>query len=145
MPPKPRKFTVPKLDAVPDTLDFRDRMFEPTLVEVPTEIPLSDYRQHQVPILDQGSEGACTGFGLASVANYLLRRRKVMPDRKPVSPRMFYEMAKRYDEWPGENYEGSSARGAMKGWHAHGVCAEDKWPYAAKKGKTDFRKRAQGR
>ena len=39
MPPKPRKFTVPKLDAVPDTLDFRDRMFEPTLVEVPTEIP----------------------------------------------------------------------------------------------------------
>jgi len=138
MPPKPRKFTVPKLDAVPDTLDFRDRMFEPTLVEVPTKIPLSDYRQHQVPILDQGSEGACTGFGLASVANYLLRRRKVMPDTKPVSPRMFYEMAKRYDEWPGENYEGSSARGAMKGWHAHGVCAEDKWPYAAKKGKSDF-------
>ena len=24
------------LDARPDTLDFRDRMFEPTLVEVPT-------------------------------------------------------------------------------------------------------------
>ena len=108
MPPKPRKFTVPKLDAVPDTLDFRDRMFEPTL-SGPDQIPLSDYRQHQVPILDQGSEGACTGFGLASVANYLLRRRKVMPDTKPVSPRMFYEMAKRYDEWPGENYEGSSA------------------------------------
>ena len=94
MPPKPRKFTVPKLDAVPDTLDFRDRMFEPTLVEVPTEIPLSDYRQHQVPILDQGSEGACTGFGLASVANYLLRRRKVMPERKPVSP------AECFTRWP---------------------------------------------
>ena len=29
---------------------------------------------------------------------------------------MLYEMARRYDEWPGENYEGSSARGAMKGW-----------------------------
>ena len=43
---------------------------------------------------------------------------------------MFYEMAKRYDEWPGEEYEGSSARGAMKGWHKHGVCAESLWSHA---------------
>lgn len=27
-----------KFDARPDTLDFRDRMFEPTLVEVPTKM-----------------------------------------------------------------------------------------------------------
>ena len=38
---------------------------------------------------------------------------------------MLYEMARRYDEWPGESYSGSSARGAMKGWHKHGVCRED--------------------
>src|SRR5690606_27472221 len=49
------------------------------------------------------------------------------------SARMFYEMAKRYDEWPGETYDGSSARGAMKGWHKHGVCAETCWPYDPKK------------
>jgi hypothetical protein len=36
-------------------------------------------------------------------------------------------MARRYDEWPGVKYEGSSARGAMKGWHKHGVCAESLW------------------
>ena len=41
---------------------------------------------------------------------------------------MLYELARRYDEWPGENYAGSSARGAMKGWHKHGVCAETMWP-----------------
>lgn len=35
---------------------------------------------------------------------------------------MLYELARRYDEWPGEGYEGSSARGAMKGWVRHGVC-----------------------
>jgi papain like protease len=118
-----------KLNALPDTLDFRDRMFVPTLVEVPTELPLAVYRKLKVPILDQGREGACTGFGLATVANCLLRRRKVVPDRTCVSPRMLYEMAKRYDEWPGENYDGSSARGAMKGWNKHGVCGETFWTY----------------
>ena len=117
------------LDARPDTLDFRDLMYVPTLIEVPTHVPLGDYMDHGVPILDQGSEGACTGFGLATVANYLLLRRRVVPDNVPVSPRMFYELARRYDEWPGENYSGSSARGAMKGWHKHGVCSEAAFPY----------------
>jgi hypothetical protein len=40
---------------------------------------------------------------------------------------MFYEMARRYDEWPGEWYEGSSARGAMKGWLRHGVAQRSLW------------------
>jgi hypothetical protein len=43
---------------------------------------------------------------------------------------MMYQMAKRYDEWPGENYDGSSARGAMKGWHKHGVCSQKTWKSA---------------
>lgn len=117
-----------KFDVRSDTMDFRDRMFEPTLIEVPTHIPLGNYLDYEVPILDQGSEGACTGYGLATVANYLLRRRLIIPDHTPVSPRMFYELARRYDEWPGEDYSGSSARGAMKGWHKHGVCSEQIYP-----------------
>src|SRR5437016_1185911 len=116
------------LDARPDTLDFRDRMFEPTLIEVPTERPLERYLKARVPILDQGEEGACTGFGLATVIHYLLRTRKIVPDRGEVSPWMLYEMARRYDEWPGEAYEGSSARGAMKAWNKHGVCSKASWP-----------------
>lgn len=122
------------LDARPDTLDFRDLMYTPTLVEVPTHVSLGDYLEQGVPILDQGREGACTGFGLATVANYLLLRRRVLPDRTPVSPRMFYQLARRYDEWPGEEYEGSSARGAMKGWHKHGVCAESLYPQVLPRG-----------
>lgn len=120
-------------NAIPDTLDFRDRMFQPTLVEVPPKIALDTYRRWDVPILDQGVEGACTGFGLATVVHYLLRRRSAAPDATKVSPRMLYEMAKRYDEWPGEDYDGSSARGAMKGWHRHGICAESLWKYNPKK------------
>lgn len=120
-----------RLDARPDTLDFRDRIYEPTLIEVPAQIDLAAYKAVKVPILDQGTEGACTGFGLATVANYLLLRRKLPPNLSPVSARMIYEMAKRYDEWPGEDYEGSSARGAIKGWHKHGMCSEKHWPYDA--------------
>lgn len=119
-----------KLDARADTLDFRDLMYVPSLIEVPTHIPLGDWLDAGVPILDQGSEGACTGYGLATVCNYLLLRRRVVPDAVPVSARMLYHLARRYDEWPGEDYEGSSARGAMKGWHKHGVCPEGLYPSA---------------
>lgn len=115
------------LNVRPDGIDFRDQMYEPTLVEVPLRRDLADYRAAQVPILDQGREGACTGYGLATVANYLLRVRKVVPDNVEVSPRMLYANARRYDEWAGEDYEGSSCRGAMKGWHKHGVCANTVW------------------
>jgi hypothetical protein len=135
-----------KLVARRDTLDFRDQMYVPTLVEVPPERSLDSYfedyakkpgrgKSAKPVILDQGTEGACTGFGLAAVANFLLSTRKVQPDAEhQVSPWMLYDLARRYDEWPGEDYEGSSARGAMKGWHKHGVCAEPLW---TKRGPSD--------
>ncbi len=143
-PAKATKKTTPlrrTLDARRDTLDFRDRMFEPTLIEVPVRWPLEDYLDWRVPVLDQGTEGACTGFGLATVVHYLLRKRKVVPDHEAVSSRMLYDMARRYDEWPGEKYEGSSARGAMKGWHKHGVCSETHWRYQDPQEKPLFGRR----
>jgi hypothetical protein len=126
---RPAKLSERRLNARPDTADFRDLMYVPTLVEVGERRALDDYRKLSVPILDQGREGACTGFGLATVAHYLLRARRVDPDKDEISPRMFYAMARRYDEWPGEAYEGSSCRGAMKGWHKHGVCASALWEH----------------
>ena len=144
--PPPPAFVAPPTKSLavrPDTLDFRDLMYTPTLIEVPTHIPLGGYLEHAVPILNQGTEGACTGFGLATIANYLLLRRRVVPDNTAVSPRMLYDLARRYDEWPGEEYSGSSARGAMKGWHKHGICSEKLYPYQAGKadrqGMTDVR------
>jgi pimeloyl-ACP methyl ester carboxylesterase len=130
------KETERKLSALPDTLDFRDTLYTPTLIEVAAIRDPELYREHQIPVLDQGTEGACTGFALATVANYLLRARGKNPDADQVSAWMLYTMAKRYDEWPGEDYDGSSARGAMKGWHKHGLCAlrlwQDRTPEKAK-------------
>jgi hypothetical protein len=117
-----------KLDAVPDRIDIRDWFYQPLLSPLPDQVVNIDL----VPeILDQGREGACTGFALAAVINYHLANRNLINARnrdRAVSPRMIYEMARRYDEWPGEGYEGSSARGAMKGWVAHGVCRRASWP-----------------
>ncbi len=124
-----------RFDARPDTADFRDRLFEPTLIEVPPRLPVERFRRARVPVLDQGPDGACTGFGLATVVHFLLRTRSVEPDRTRVSPWMLYDLARRYDEWPGEDYEGSSARGAVKGWHKHGVCAARLWPRRRNRGR----------
>ena len=125
------------LDARPDRLDLRDRIFTPRVQSLPPSWPadkdiateLSAYLGKGL-VLYQGNEGACTGFGLAAVVNYLLWLR----DRASIktSPRQLYHLAKLYDEWPGEDYTGSSCRGALKGWHKHGVCAEELWPYTVK-------------
>ena len=68
-----------------DPLDLRDLLYEPSLRELPFSI---DNRAKVPTILDQGTEGACTGFGLAAVVNFLLGNR---PDLEPledsVSPR----------------------------------------------------------
>ena len=109
------------LDAFPDRIDIRDWPYQPTLSGLPDTL----VNCSRVPvILDQGKEGACTGFALSAVVNYLLGQRGI---KRVVSPRMLYEMARCYDEWPGENYDGSSARGSMKGWASHGVCEQKLW------------------
>jgi hypothetical protein len=125
----------------------RDRKYQPRLVNLPPIHPEPDVVRKMLPeyrklVLDQKSEGACTGFGLAAMINFLRfrvvflehgngdgrkKRKLQLPDK--VSPRMLYEHARLYDEWPGEDYDGSSCRGAMKGWHRHGVCLEKTWPY----------------
>ncbi|KQQ31171.1 peptidase C1 [Methylobacterium sp. Leaf123] len=114
-------------DALPDTIDFRDTLYISSLVAVRAISDIESFRSHKIPILDQGKEGACTGYGLATVANYLIKARGGTETADSVSAWMLYAMAKRYDEWPGEEYDGSSARGAMKGWHKHGLCAERLW------------------
>lgn len=130
-----------------DRVDLRDLPYRPPLGSLAAEFPpphiveryWSAYRDL---VLDQGEEGACTGFGLACVINYLRFSRRIedheaaaprkkfsAANLKKVSPRMLYEFARRYDEYEGADYEGSSCRGALKGWHKHGVCFDADWPY----------------
>lgn len=127
-----------KLDVGKDPVDLRDREYTPPPRGLLDQFPMdTDVRQFLPTysraglVLDQGQEGACTGFGLACVVNYLRWRKSDLPARmESVSPRMLYNFARRYDEYAGEDYDGSSCRGALKGWFNHGVCLESDWPYA---------------
>jgi predicted chitinase len=120
-----------------DAVDLRDRQYMPPPHTVAAQYPpdrlikdfISNYTAAKL-VLDQGQEGACTGFGLASVINYLLWVNLGAGSKlDSVSPRMLYKFARRYDEYEGEDYEGSSCRGALKGWFYNGVCRETLWPY----------------
>ncbi|AKT42262.1 C1 family peptidase [Chondromyces crocatus] len=118
------------IDARADVLDFRDSLYRPTMAEVPPRIPLEEFQKHEIPVLDQGRANGCTGFATATMAHYLLRKRQIDPDSALVSQNMLYTMARKYDEYPGEDdAKGSSLRGAMKGWQKHGVCSGERWPW----------------
>ena len=127
----------PPLTARKDSPDLRDRPFQPLPVSLQGAFPADADMRSLLPrytqaglILDQGQEGACTGFGLACVINHLRWRQAGYPKQlESVSPRMLYNFARRYDEYSGEDYEGSSCRGALKGWFRHGACLETDWPY----------------
>lgn len=127
------------LNVTRDPADLRDRQYLPPPRSLPQLFPADDDIKYFMGsytkaglILDQGQEGACTGFGLACVINYLRWRSAGMPKQlESVSPRMLYKFARRFDEYEGENYDGSSCRGALKGWYHNGVCLESRWPYAA--------------
>ena len=112
------------LNGIEDAPDFRDYRYQPALVQLENSIDPPEQRT----VLDQGQEGACTGFGLAAVINIQLQGRS---EDRQVSARMLYEMAKKFDEWEGEDYSGSSCRGAVSGWDSMGVCSVEKAPYVA--------------
>ncbi len=145
------------LDARPDRIDLRDRAYAPPVVSLPARFPDDATVRKLLPryvrdglMLSQGNAGACTGFGLACVVNYLFwRRAQDTAAGRPrtlesVSARMLYHLARFYDEWPGEDYEGSSCRGALKAWNKHGVCAESLWPYRSRDGRVMFIKPKSG-
>jgi len=129
------------LTARKDPIDLRDRPYQPPPVSLQDAFPTDEEIRRFLPaytaanlILDQGSEGACTGFGLACVVNFLRWRSAGTPRQmSSVSPRMLYHFARRYDEYAGEDYDGSSCRGALKGWFKNGVCLEEDWRYGDKR------------
>lgn len=74
--------------------------------------------------LDQGSEGACTGFGAAHV---LASTPSGQKDITNEVAQQIYHQARREDEWAGEDYDGSSVNGAMHAARTLGRISSWRW------------------
>jgi len=114
------------LNTRPDAIDQRDYRYKPSLVNIPTRFfnPFCLHRKFRVK--EQGSEGTCVGQALSSVVELQNLSRFLdgadVPSR--ISARFLYKNAQLYDHHPDDALQGSSLRGAIKGFYHNGACAE---------------------
>jgi len=137
----PGEIDIPDIDtfianALPDPFDERDLEYRPRLEPLPPVLDQRTGLSKRYVMRQVGS--SCTGHALAAVINTVLSRglsrgtgdggRGRAAQAPHVSPYMLYHLARRYDEFAGEDDAGSSLRGALKGWFNHGVLSEERWP-----------------
>lgn len=130
VPPVAPTRTDPRLDRIV-RLDERSRNYSVAkLLGTDQQSPVGK-RWYLRLQLDQGNTGDCTGFSrtydLAASPQPLK-----LPSGKPLDNSFAHALcalAKRYDEWPGEDYEGSSVLGAFKAAQALGFIGEYRWAF----------------
>ena len=115
---------------------FLDDLFADDVDPLPDAVDFEHYRALASPTRQQRGE-ECTGFALAAIADYHLRKNfdsatwNAMSASEraehTASRRMLYETAQVFDRYDFE--EGSTLRGALKGWRRVGVAADSLWPY----------------
>lgn len=114
-------------NAQPDVFDSRDLNYRPKLEPLPASMDRRPVEQTHIYKQDGSS---CTGHAIAAMINTVLTQVAIEggnPIPPPASPYMLYRLARRYDEFPGEEDAGSSLRGGMKGWLNHGCTVFDRW------------------
>jgi hypothetical protein len=89
-----------------------------------TPVPVRSQFWTPGKILDQGREGACTGFAASADAAASPVRVKGVDDRYAQA---WYRRAQLLDEWPGEAYEGSSVNATMAVMRERGLIREWWW------------------
>ena len=115
-----------RFGCIKDKFDDRDYLMRAYLpaVKLPKKV---DYTQKMSPIRDQGEEGTCVGFAVASgmkeYQEFLDYKKLVL-----LSPRFVYSEAKKIDGVPGA--EGTTIRASMQVLEKTGVCQEKFWPYS---------------
>jgi hypothetical protein len=86
-------------------------------------------------ILDQGSEGACVGFGWTAeaLAGPIQVDLKQVQSPGPKEPNAFayyvYREAQKIDQWPGEDYEGTSVLAGAKIMMRYNVLHQYRWAF----------------
>lgn len=75
--------------------------------------------------LDQGAEGACVGYGWA----HELAALPVKVKQTNEDARAIYQRAQQLDQWPGEDYEGTSVLAGAKAVGEQGHMPEYRWAF----------------
>lgn len=116
----------PRLDRIPQ-FDEKSRGYPiRTLLE---RAGLTKPRSYtwRVPVnLDQGNEGACVGFGWS---HELAARPVIIPDVTDATATALYDRARQLDEWPGEDYDGTSVLAGAKAVEEAGFLREYRWAF----------------
>lgn len=76
---------------------------------------------------DQGDSPECVGYAWAHWLDDRSFNKKVVHPILP--PSLIYNEAKKLDEWPGENYEGTSVRGGVKALKVKGKVSFYHWGF----------------
>ena len=115
--------------------DKRSKQF-PVSAILPKEQDLKYTLWKTGPILDQGTEGACVGFGwtaetLAGPVQVDLRNVQADVPRDPTDfAHHVYKEAQKIDQWPGESYEGTSVLAGAKVLVGLGILHEYRWAFS---------------
>lgn len=103
----------PRLDRLP-TYDERSRIYKVRTLLADRAAKRRTAHHPARPTLDQGTDGACVGFSIATAMNASPRR--IRPELDYADALAAYREAQRIDEWPGEEpaYSGTSVLAGLK-------------------------------
>ena len=112
----------PRLDRLPE-FDERSRNYPVrALISAPRQ---RSYTWSCNTFLDQGREGACVGFAIA----HEFAARPVSVPVTNIDARDLYHRARELDQWPGEDYEGTSVLGGMRAALETQYITEYRWAF----------------
>lgn len=102
--------------------DERDKNF--LLKRLPEAADLTHRYWTVQPALDQGSTPQCVGYGgFRWLTSYPIH------NTPPFTPTDLYREAQKADEYPGENYDGTSVHGLFKVLKTRGYVGEYRWAF----------------
>lgn len=113
-----------RLDRIPE-FDPKSRRFG--IAEVLPDKPKRSYSWRTAKVLDQGREGACVGFGWS---HELLARPVVQGGVDDAYALSIYHEARELDDWPGEDYSGTSVLAGAKAVQRRGHMTEYRWGFS---------------
>jgi hypothetical protein len=113
-------------DRIP-RFDPRSRQFRAFAGPALTPAALHSKRWATPDVLDQGVEGACVGFALTHGVLTEPVSANIGKRRRARYAKRVYKRAKRIDEWPGVDYEGTSVLAGLKVLKAAKAIAEYRW------------------